>query len=282
MSHQVFMPDAVARLATAYPESPQRLEHGLAGHPLLDPEALIALAERMRPQDTLCFRGDVPVGVGKDGAPRNGLGVAETVRSIETNKSWMVLKAVDQDAAYRVLLDELLAEIESVARPATGAMLRREAFIFVSSPGSVTPFHLDPEHNILLQISGEKIMTVFPQDDEELASGEAQEAFHAAGDYTLGWREEFAPRGTAYRLAPGDALYVPVKAPHWVKNGDAPSISLSITWRSEWSYEEADARAFNSLLRRVGLKPRAPGRWPRRNTAKAIGWRLYRKFVKSR
>jgi hypothetical protein len=67
-------------------------------------------------------------------------------------------------------------------------------------------------------------------------------------------------------------------APHFVRNGPEPSVSLSITWRSEWSFAEADARAFNRLLRRAGLKPRSPGRWPARNVAKACGWRMLRKL----
>ena len=41
-------------------------------------------------------------------------------------------------------------------------MLTSQGFIFVSSPNSVTPYHFDPEHNILLQIRGSKVMTQFP------------------------------------------------------------------------------------------------------------------------
>jgi hypothetical protein len=68
-------------------------------------------------------------------------------------------------------------------------------------------------------------------------------------------------------------------APHFVRNGPEPSVSLSITWRSEWSFAEADARAFNGVLRRFGLSPRAPGRWPARNRAKALGWRAVAKLT---
>ena len=32
----------------------------------------------------------------------------------------------------------------------------REAFIFISSPNTVTPYHMDPEYNFLLQIRGTK------------------------------------------------------------------------------------------------------------------------------
>ena len=67
-------------------------------------------------------------------------------------------------------------------------------------------------------------------------------------------------------------------APHFVRNGPEPSVSLSITWRSEWSFAEADARAFNSVLRRIGLRPRQPGRWPHANRATALGWRVIRKL----
>ena len=66
----------------------------------------------------------------------------------------MVLKNVDQDPAYKALLEETLGELAGVIEPVSGEMLCKVGFIFVSSPGAVTPFHLDPEHNVLLQIRG--------------------------------------------------------------------------------------------------------------------------------
>ena len=60
------------------------------------------------------------------------------------------------------------------------------------------------------------------------------------------------------RCEPGKAVYVPVKAPHWVKNGPEVSISFSITWRSEWSFREEYARRMNALLRKAGIRPRRP------------------------
>ena len=66
--------------------------------------------------------------------------------------------------------------------------------------------------------------------------------------------------------------------PHWVKNGPEVSVSLSVTWRSEWSVTESDARAFNAALRKKGIAPASTRRWPARNLAKAYGWRLLRKL----
>jgi hypothetical protein len=76
----------------------------------------------------------------------------------------------------------------------------------------------------------------------------------------------------------GEGIHVPVKAPHWVQNGPEPSISLSVTWRSEWSYAEADARAFNRMLRGLGIEPASPGAFPAQNLAKAYAYRAVRKL----
>ncbi|MCA1750021.1 MAG: hypothetical protein LC634_11060 [Sphingomonadales bacterium] len=89
----------------------------------------------------------------------------------------------------------------------------------------------------------------------------------------LQWREEFAARGQAFELTAGKAVYVPVKAPHWVRNGPEVSVSLSITWQSEWAYREQYARAMNGMLRRFGLDPASPKRYPHQNHAKSLAWR---------
>jgi hypothetical protein len=260
-----------------YPEQPAKLAHRLVGHPLFELEALAGLAQRMRASDAEYNRGDLPVGIDPEATPANGLSIDDTIRSIEECGSWMVLKFVEQDRPYGVLLDALLAEIEPVVGPATGTMLKKEAFIFISSPGAVTPFHFDPEHNILLQLRGRKTMTVFKAGDERIASGVMHESFHNGGHRNLPWRDDFEVEGTPFKLIPGEAIYVPVKAPHWVKNGPEVSVSLSITWRSRWSDQEAEARGMNRLLRQIGLDPTPPKRFPGRNLGKSVAYRGIRK-----
>lgn len=273
IEHPVFPPEAREAFAALYPERPGLMTHHLAGHPLLQFDALVALAQRMRPMDVEQNVGALPIGIDPADVTHNGLSAADTIRSIARNESWMVLKFIEQDPQYRALLEEILAEIAPLAAERTGRMLKLEGFIFVSSPGSVTPFHFDPEHNILLQVQGRKVMTVFPAGDPEIADGTLHEAFHLGGHRNLPFSESFADKGRAFALGPGDAIHVPVKAPHWVKNGEAPSISLSVTWRSEWSYQEADAHGINHWLRRLGMRPAMPHRYPRHNRAKSIAWR---------
>ncbi len=270
---QTFTADARAAFSALYPERPGVFGHQLCGHKLFELDALVALSQRIRPVDVEQNLANIPVGIDPGEIRHNGLSVEDSIRSIEENGSWMVLKFVDQDPLYRALLDTVLDEIEPLVARSTGAMLKREAFIFVSSPGAVTPFHIDPEHNILMQLRGEKVMTVFPAADPELVPGALQEAFHDGSHRNLPFHDHFAAKGTPLRLTPGDALYVPVKAPHWVQNGDAMSISLSVTWRSEWSYREADAHALNRLLRQAGLDPAMPARFPSQNHLKSFAWR---------
>jgi Cupin-like domain len=262
-----------------YPERPGIVPHGLANHPMFTLDALIALAGRMSATDVEYNRGNLPLGIEFEDVPANGLSIADTIRGIEQNGSWMVLKFVEQDAAYRALLAEALAELDAAIRARTGPMLKQEAFIFISSPNSVTPLHFDPEHNILLQLRGTKAMTIFPPDDEEIAPPTAHERLHSGeGHRNLAWADSYATRGNRFELSPGDGIYVPLMAPHWVQNGPDVSISFSVTWRSAYSYAEAEARGMNAILRASGLNPASPKRYPARNLAKSTGFRAIRRI----
>lgn len=277
-----FEDDARETLAGAYPETPVKLPHTLLGHPLLTLDALVGLSQRLPAKSVEYNLARLPIGVDPAETPSNNLSAAETIRSIEENGSWMVLKNVEQDTAYKVLLANTLEQIRPVVEDVTGRMLDLEAFIFVSSPGAVTPYHFDPEHNILLQLRGSKTMTVFPADDPRFASGPSHELFHMGEHHrNLPWQEDFAEHGMAVRLTPGDAIYVPVKSPHWVLNGPEVSISLSVTWRSDWSANEAQARLANHYLRKAGLNPKAPKRFPAQNRAKSLAHRAYAKAVRT-
>ncbi len=275
----VFSQAARDLFAANYPEVPVKLTHDLIDHPLLTLSALVELGTSLPAKDVEYNPGDLPIGIAPEDIPSPHLDVAETIRSIEQNGSWMVLKLVEQHPEYRDLLETTLAELTPIVTAKTGEMLTLQGFIFISSPGAITPFHFDPEHNILLQIRGKKTMTVFPAADETIVSPQAHEAFHLGQHHrNLSWDEGFAAKGTAFTLTPGEAIHVPVKAPHWVKNGPQVSISLSVTWRSAWSYEEADARAFNHLLRRFGGTPASPKRLPAHNRAKSVAYRAIRKL----
>ena len=269
---------SLAAFSAAYPNAPAQFAHHLTAHPLLTLDALADLGQSLPDAQIEYNRSDIPVGATPDETPANGLSIGETIRNIAENKSWCVLKNIESNPAYAALLTDLLSELRAVVHPRTGEMLTLQGYIFVSSPGSVTPFHFDPEHNILLQLQGSKHLHAFPAGDTRFAPQEEQERYHTGGHRGLPWNESFAGHEFIAHLVPGQAVLMPVMAPHYVVVGPDPSISLSITWRSEWSYFEADAHAANKWLRARGLSPGMPPRWPSHARLRSFAWRAARKI----
>ena len=278
ITRPVFPAETLERMAGLYPLKAGLLQHHLPDHPLLSLEALAQLGESLPASEVEYNPGDVPIGILPEDIPSNGLSIGETIRTIDSNGSWAVLKNIENVDAYRTLLMDLLGELKPVVEPRTGAMLTPQGFIFISSPGSITPFHFDPEHNILLQLRGTKVMNVWPAGDERFAHRHEHERYHTGGHRNLPWEETYKDDALQVPLAPGEAVLMPVMAPHFVANGDAPSISLSITWRSEWSYRESEAHAANAVLRRMGFDPAMPPRWPKHARVKTTAWRAARKL----
>ncbi len=274
MQHQAIPDEALSTLTAAYPASPTTLSHSLVDHPLLTLEALSALAARMRP-DTLTHNAalDLPLGITNDQTPTNGLTVHESLARIAECGAWVLLMNIEQDPAYRALMHQVLGEIEPLVQRRTGDMLRLEGFVFISSPQAMTPMHFDPEYNILFQIRGAKTMTLFPAADPDIIQQPFFEQYFNGGPRNLPWRQEWAERGREITVGPGQAIFIPVLAPHWVQNHGEVSISLSLTWRSEWTCHHADACRFNSRLRAIGLRPAAVRRFPEDNRLKSFGYR---------
>ena len=275
-TQRVFPSESLVAFAKGYPETPHVLRHALEADERFSLDALALLGEALPEKSIEYNRGDLPIGI--DGKPgSNGLSIGETIRQIATSQSWAVLKNIEQVPEYQALLMALLEELRPRIEATTGELLTPQGFVFISSPNAVTPYHFDPEHNILLQLQGSKVMTQFPAGDPRYAPDEVHESYHLGGPRELPWDDALLAGGTPFAIEPGEAVYVPVMAPHFVRNGSAPSLSLSITWRSEWSYAEAGSRCFNGLVRKLGVAPRAPGRWPANNQVKSLAFRAWRK-----
>ena len=117
-------------------------------------------------------------------------------------------------------------------------------------------------------------MTIY-KTDKGVISDEHHERYHVGKAHrNLPHRPDFDAFAETFDLEPGDAVYVPVKAPHWVKNGPSPSVSFSITWRSAASDAEARLRIANHYVRRLGGRPPSPGDRPARDAAAILAQRV--------
>jgi len=255
------------RLAAELNRRPFAVHHALADHPAFRLDRLVELARRLPAERVEYNAGNLPISQDPRLTPHNGLSVEETIRRITDCRSWMVLKRVESDPIYRRVLDECLDEIAEVVP----GMRTRRAFVFISSPGSVTPYHIDHEYNFLLQIRGRKVMSIF---DRSVVSEEELERFYRGAHRNLVFDQEHAHDAHTFELGPGDGVHVPVNAPHFVVNGTEPSISFSITFRTPEGDRRSAVYVVNDRLRQLGLAPRAVGTAPIIDRAKYLGFAL--------
>ena len=265
--------------AAQFNRRPFYVEHQLVGHPLFELGRLIQLAQAL-PQDEVEYNaGNIPVNADYRSTPHTGLSIAETIRRIEECGSWMVLKRVEKDPAYKALLDQLLDVIAPHSERVAPGMRDRQGFIFITSPGSVTPFHMDNEYNFLLQVRGEKTVHMWDPNDRLVLPEETIEEFHSNFVHrNLSFRDEFMSTAWVLKLPSGRGVHFPVNAPHWIKNGNAVSISFSITFDAPAAHRRKLVYLLNGKMRKLGLQPAPFGASQERDRLKALGYEGYLKL----
>ncbi|MBL9017425.1 MAG: cupin-like domain-containing protein [Myxococcales bacterium] len=262
------------RFKADFNKRPFQIRHDLVNHPAFTLERLVELA-RKHPAELVEYNaGDLPLTQDPTKTPRTGLSIEETVKRIREAKSWMVLKRVERDPTYKQALDDCLDQIE----PLAPGMRTRRAFIFISSPGSVTPYHIDHEYNFLLQIQGTKTMTIF---DPAVLDEQAIERFYRGEHRNLVFDQSLQDQAQTFVLKPGEGVHVPVNAPHYVLVGPEASVSFSITFRTPEGDRRSAVYQVNDKLRRLGLRPRPVGRAPLVDRAKYLGYALYERAQKA-
>ena len=254
-----------------FDREPYLVCHQLCDHPLLALPRLAELARSLPEAQVEYNAGDLAIVQDPSLTPRNGLSITETVRRIADCRSWMVLKNVETDLAYRELLHDCLGEIRTLSHGRCQDMQLLEGFIFLTSPGSITPYHMDPEHNFLLQIQGSKSIHLFDGRDRSLVSEpELEDLACGTAHRNLTLRQQVPTPTWKFELPAGQGLYFPPAYPHYVCNGPAVSVSFSITFRTPDLERRYMVRQLNAKLRRVGWKPAPVGQNDRWDALKCI------------
>jgi hypothetical protein len=238
--------------------------HDLADHQLLTLDAMAELADRLPLKSIERHRADLPL-LSPGQPPELEGPPSETVRELESGNAWMVMWYIEQVPEYRALLDECLDQVEAYVGARHGGMRYRKAYLFLSAPGATTPAHFDPEQNLLLQIRGAKDFSVGRFADPTEQQAELDRYFDG-GHRNL---DRMPSLDTTFHMEPGDGVYVPPFAPHWVHVGEHASISLSITFRTRSSLEMERVSHFNARMRRFHLSPHPPGTSRARDRLKA-------------
>jgi hypothetical protein len=183
----------------------------------------------------------------------------------------MSLLNVQADPVYRKFIDEILDEVKPIVERKDPGMCYRAGWIFVSSPGAVTPFHIDHEHNFILQILGKKRLYTWDHTDREIVSERALELFHDQHSRELvTWREDMRKKARVFDLEPGLGGYMPSTTGHMVENGDGPSVTISFTYYTDATRRNELLYRGNAALRRLGLSPTPIGADARRDAVKGV------------
>ncbi len=248
---------------------PFQLGHALAGHPLFALPRLVELAQSM-PRDRIEYNyGKLAPNTRPEDVPKIDMPAEDVIRRIETANAWMVIKFVETDPEYNELLKDFVEGANLAAGRKPGEYSDLQGFIFISSANSTTPFHVDAEENILIQIRGDKFVHVFDNNDRKLISEEAME-ISPSKHRNQHYDNSFEERAEVFNLKPGDAVHIPYMAPHWVRTGDSYSISMAMTWKTPEVLRLNKVRLMNGTLRRFGMPQKPPGQLPAIDAAKVF------------
>lgn len=246
--------------------------HSMTDHPLLQLDALIELADRIPKKYIRYHAGDVSPSTSFEHAPQtNKVDMApdEVIRNIEEAGAWLSLHHIQQDEIYARLVCEVLDSVRESIGGKDSGFHNYAGWVFVSAPGAVTPYHMDHENNFILQIKGEKEIHIFDPLARNVVSEECLELFHRTWSRDLvTYNEAHEAHATVLHAKPGLGAYMPTTAPHWVKNGNNVSITVSFTYYSSEVRRREQLHQMNWILRRLGVAPAAVGSAPRRDALK--------------
>jgi cupin superfamily protein len=265
----------------AFPEQSVGFSHDLHLDARLTLASVADLADRLPRRSVIADTAAQPLLVPQGGPPRGALErPGDVIRDLHNANAWLTLLNVEDDPGMAELMNTQLDQLESGITAKQGKqvkMRKRVAFVFVSSPNSVTPVHFDIEYSLLMQVSGSKTVSIGRFESDAARRHE----FDRYWDGSHGRIETLPPEEAAYTMTPGRAVYIPPGTPHWVHNGPDISLSVTLTYFTAATVRENRVEAFNAILRQRDIKPREPGHSATVDTAKvcamgvwAIGRRL--------
>jgi len=265
----------------AFPGRSLGFTHDLHLDDRLTLAAVADLADRLPRRSVIADTAKQPLLVPQGGPPRGALErPGDVIRDLQNANAWLTLLNVEDDPGMAELMNTYLDHLEMGMSAKQGKrvkMRKRVAFVFVSSPNSVTPVHFDIEHSLLMQVSGQKTVSIGRFESDAARRHEIDRYW----DGSHGRIESLQPEVAAYTMTPGRGVYIPPGTPHWVHNGPAISLSVTLTYFTAATVRENRVEDFNSHLRRRHIKPREPGRSAAVDTAKscAMGvWAMGRRL----
>lgn len=241
--------------------APFQFQHNLHEHPAFQLGALLEAAERLSQakHNKSHYESGEPDRNAWFGARPEGTTLVQALAEIESGKNWVILKRIHEDAAYGAILQEMIPELSALSRVDIASVYYDPTMtIFVTSPGRITPYHMDGETNFLAQIHGEKLVYIYNGNAPDVLSQQQMELYWTGKLPKINYPDSMPFGQWQYTLQPGNGVFNPACFPHWLQNGNGVSVSVSINFKRRHN-ATIGAHRTNKYLRKLGLKPTAPG-----------------------
>lgn len=244
---------------------PFEFTHNLADHPSLTFENLSQVITSLPEEKVMFSKGlnDLKKDFEQvlvDG--KKGFDLNEVIENIRTGNAYIAVRNPELHPSFKEIFEGICHDAGVfMKKNGTGKKpIEPMLWLFIASPGSITPFHFDRYSNFIFQIRGSKELAVFPPRVEAVISSKDLEAYHDNKPSYPEWNEEKDQYAHKFNFKSGEAVHIPYTSGHYVKNGmDDISITISIFYHSEETEMWSKAMKINHRLRRLGRIPKAVG-----------------------
>ena len=281
MSHQAHLEVDDQTLRDEFNRRAFRFTHDLTDHPQLKLGALYDLASRLPKEEVLHWSGAIGIDADIDRASRThptGLSLRETFDRMDRAGAYVLIRNAQFDPSFKRLVDEILDEVEGRIQTIEPGMCQRIAYIFIASPRSVTPYHMDRDINFHFNLRGTKWISIWDPLDRVVLPETGLESLFTNWDAVRPqYQQQFEARARVFELHPGDGVHHPFTAPHAIRYGDEVAASFTVTFNTRATNRRASAHIVNHSLRKVGLAPTPVGQSVARDEIKSAALGAYRK-----
>lgn len=259
-----------------------KFSHDLCQLPELRIDRLKELVLRLPSAQRYVSSSNVDLRANLDTAHKeHGINVSleHALANLEESESFFMIRSPETDPALKDVFTCLKTNVDQYVAKQNGRIVDSTLYMFLTSPGGITPYHIDRYSTFLFQLQGSKQVSTWAPWDKKMVAPELMEQFFArTHTQAPAFDESFLSDARTDTINPGDALHIPFVAPHSVENGSEVSVSLSIIFNTDATEILHNALLFNeNLRRRFHLKPTPVNESMRVDQMKSLAYRVSRK-----
>lgn len=182
---------------------------------------------------------------------------AELLEAVKQGEIWLNLRAANTHLSeYEDIKKQLFSQLDDAAKVNT---MKQDVGVLISSPNIHVHYHLDIPLVCLVQVRGEKTVSLYPPKPPFATADQIEAVVLKEQEEEMEFQHSFDQDASNILMKPGDAVTWPQNAPHRVQNGDMLNVSLSCEYMTPATLLRANALYTNGVMRRsFGLKSGLP------------------------